>query len=218
MVIERFPKPPPVFNGPFITKTSLKRHQIHPFLALKFPRGVTWEYLLKERNFFSARQVAACTLPQSGLFLLDSAVSHWWHFMSWVCDDVLEPHWMLLPALCCLCSLCGTDGSHGPSAFTSLISDVKTRHVRVYVFIFLWENHHVVKLGLQSRVPHPPRPPRPPGEMPFPQTAYNSAKFGPRWSPVGGQGGAIVAGYILMSLSWNGLTYFSEHTSKSVNS
>lgn len=212
MVIERFPKPPPVFNGTFFTKASLKQHQIHPFLALKFPHGVTLEYLLKDRNFFSAPQVAACTLPQSGLLLLDSAVSHWWHFMSWVCDDVLEPYWMLLPALRCLCSLCGTDGSHGPSAFTSLISDVKTRHVRVYVFIFLWENHHVVKLGLQSRVPHPP----PPGNA-FSTDSVQQCQIWTQMKPSRWSGWSYSSG-----LDFNVFilerTNFSEHTSKSVNS
>lgn len=36
-------------------------------------------------------------------------------------------------------------------------SDVTTHHVRVDVFIFLWESHHVVKLGLHSRTPPPLR-------------------------------------------------------------
>lgn len=38
--------------------------------------------------------------------------------------------------------------------------DLKTCQVKVYVFIFLWENHDVVRLGLQSRVTHIPDLPR----------------------------------------------------------
>ena len=47
-------------------------------------------------------------------------------------------------------------------------------------------------------------PPPPSGEMPFSQTVYNSAKFGPRFSPVGGQGWSYGAGLDLnvLVLEW----------------
>lgn len=55
-------------------------------------------------------------------------------------------------------------------------------------FMFLFscgKNPYVVKPGLWPRVPHSPDLPQ--GNA-FSKAVYNSAKFGPRLSPVGGQG------------------------------
>lgn len=136
-------------------------------------------------------------------------VSDWWHFMSWVCDDFLEAWWMLLPALRCLRVLCGTDGSHGPSAFTSLILWCKNTPCQSWCFYFLVGKSSCCQTwtaveGSPSPPPHPLS-----GEMPFSQTVYNSAKFGPRLSPV--RGGAIVVGWIWMCLSWNGPNSLNTH-------
>lgn len=68
----------------------------------------------------------------------------------------------------------------GPRLSHLWSSDVKTRHVRGYVPVFLWENHYVVKTGAPgegSSLHHPQG-----------NAFYNSAKFGPGLSPVGGQG------------------------------
>ncbi len=53
--------------------------------------------------------------------------------------------------------------------------DSKTCYVKVYVFIFLWENHDVVRLGLQSGVTQSLDTLG--GKCLF--TEANSAKFGP---------------------------------------
>ena len=59
----------------------------------------------------------------------------------------------------------GTQDPTKASPLTALIPpDSKTCYVKVYVFIFLWENHDVVRLGPESRVTQSLDPP---GEMPF---------------------------------------------------
>lgn len=70
-------------------------------------------------------------------------------FPSWVCDSFLKRK--LLPALHWACCVAHSDPT------TLLLSQLwshgsKTCYVKVYVFIFLWENHDVVRLRLQSRV------------------------------------------------------------------
>lgn len=148
-----------------------------------------------------------CTFPPSGLFLLDSAL---FQIEGTLCPECAPTFSSLndcgfLRYAACL--LCGTDGSHGPSAFTSLILGCKNTPCQSLCFYFL--------VGKSSRCPTwtavegSPSPAS--GEMPFSQTESNSAKFGLGLSPVVGPGGAGVMGSILMCLSWNVIT------SKSVN-
>lgn len=151
-------------------KVSLKWHQVSP--------SGTFFLIIFFRRFR-----CLCVRFLSGLLLLDSALFH--------VDGTLCPECVRTfrnPNECCFlryaASVCcvAQTAPTGPRRSHLWSSHVKTGRVRVCVWIFLWENHHVVNLGLLSRVPHPPL--HLSGEMPFSQTVYNSAKFGPRLSPV----------------------------------
>lgn len=91
----------------------------------------------------------------SVLLFLDMALCVcMWLFFWWLLEK-WEPAWV-----CCVAHMDPTN------LLLSLLwsPDSKTCYVKVYVFIFLWENHDVVRLGLQSRVTQRLDPP---GEMPF---------------------------------------------------
>lgn len=143
-----------------------------------------------------------CTFPTVvSLISWFCAVWTWWHFMSWVCEDFSN-----LNDYCFLCYtglvVWQTDPA-GPWLSHLWSSDVKTCHVRVYVFILLWEKSLRRQTETMAEGSTQPRPP--PGKCLF-KVSLQKCQIWIQTEPSRGSGGGVLrfeVGEILLCLSWN---------------